>query len=234
MKEIQKPVCPHCGAKAECFRHQTASGVLLLDKYTLWCSNCNKQEMGKIPAGHHINGRDYPQRTTCPFCGRPSGEHRRGLSEEEVIRLRHRREEAEESLPAPEDFREEPAAQIEPTPRAIMVLKPMPAAQQTAILPPRTKKGNRTMRTVKKIMDRMTRWSTTKLMTIFTIVYTLVLGTLVFTTKLWDEAPVGAALQVTMFSISIVAAWMTICSVLIVRYSRRFESPLLKHQGDGQ
>lgn len=67
----------------------------------------------------------------------------------------------------------------------------------------------------------LTRWSTMKLMAVFTIVYTLALGTLVFTAKLWDEAPVRIALQETMLPTTIVAAWMIICSVLIVRYSRK-------------
>jgi putative Mn2+ efflux pump MntP len=89
------------------------------------------------------------------------------------------------------------------------------------------------MRTVKKIMDRMTRWSTKKIVIFYTILYTIVLGVSAFVLGLWYGATIEGALRETLVVAVLTAVVMTFFSLLILRYSRKhFENPPLKHQGN--
>ncbi|MFA5129040.1 MAG: hypothetical protein WC445_03705 [Patescibacteria group bacterium] len=219
MESIKKLNCPHCGQGAEClFSGRKVDSVFLKDEYVVHCPACGWQETKSQHAGHHIGNRDFPQGSTCPFCGKSSDGHAKRLPLGEISRRFREREGMDGQLHTPPRGQESPAAGSvsEQLLEIDVTLEPAVCAI-TPNLPPRAKTQERQMKTWKFL----TRWSTRKLMNVFMIVYTLVLGTLVFTTKLWDEAPVGAAFQATLFPIAIITAWMIICSALIVRYSRK-------------
>jgi len=214
MEDEKKQICPQCGQETKCvFSGRVVDSVFLKETYILLCTKCGRRETKQQHAGHHIGKCDFPQKTVCPFCGKPPENHK-GLSSGEVSRLLRKRERVDGNLRVP-PRRPQGLAVCDASALRSVVIPRTP--RLTLAPPPRVK----TRRSLMKTWKFLTRWSTMKLMAVFTIVYTLALGTLVFTAKLWDEAPVRIALQETMLPTTIVAAWMIICSVLIVRYSRK-------------
>ena len=235
MKDVEKPVCSECGQTARCFCQRKDAGFNRWDIYILWCETCRQRKTETRQVGCQIGGKSYPQKTACPFCGKPPEEHEGSLSFSEFVRLHRQREGENDRRPSPVKLAESRAVENTPAPQPVMPtpipVEPKPAPVEpkrrlTVAPPPRAKTARRQMMGITKLL---TGWSVRKIMALFTVAYTLVLGTLVFTTKLWDEAPVGAALRVALFSTAIVAAWMIICSVLIVRYSyKHYENPTPK------
>jgi len=239
MGETKKPVCPRCGQEVKCFySSQLVDGVFLKDKYGAVCFKCGWQETKQQHAGHHIGNSNFPQGTTCPFCGKSPAEHAQNFSPTEISVLIGRRRWGEEPVlhaPAPRQPAENQVALDNAPPlQPVAPAFTPPKRRPTPVPPPRTRKGNRTMRTVKKITDRMTKWSTKKIMVFYTILYAIALGMSAFIVGLWYGATIEGVLQETLVVAVLTAVVMTFFSLLILRYSRRFESPLLKHQGDGQ
>jgi len=203
--EVRKIVCPHCGGETKCFSSRVTGDFLLQDEYLLWCSVCSKQKAKRQPAGRRIANRDYPQRTICPFCGRPPSEHRQGLSTGEICRLIHERGEEAGSLRTPEDLHKRPAAAgIAPPPRARRITVG-------------------TKRTEKPVTSR----DIAKLLVYSAPLYAIVLGVSVFIARTSEGTSFTTALYAGLTTAALILVTMVFISTLIIYdFRRRFEKGL--------
>lgn len=232
MESIKKLNCPHCGQEAECFfSGRKVDSVFLKDEYVARCPACGWQETKPQHAGHHIGNRDFPQGSICPFCGKPSDNHAKRLPLGEISRRFREREGMDGRLYTPPKGQKSPAAGSvsEPLPEIDVTLEPAVSRQRATLAsPPRVKTEGRQRKTV-------TSRDIKNLMIFFTILYAITLGASSFLIEIWHGATIGAALQGALIVTAVTTVVMIFLSVLIVRnYRRRFENPLLKHQGGEQ
>lgn len=203
--EVKKVICPKCGGEAECFCGRVVDDFLLQDESILWCSACGKQGTKKQPAGRRIANRDYPQRTICPFCGKPPDEHRQGLSSEEICRLIHQRGEEAGSLRTPEDLHKRPAAGIAPPPRA----------------------RRKTVKTAKTVKPVTSRAIATILIYLAPLYYALALGASVFIARTSEGTSPSTALHEGLAMAGVIFVAMIFALALIAYdFRRRFKADL--------
>lgn len=218
--EIKKVVCPHCGGETEHFCSRITEGFLLKDEYTLRCSVCGQQESRKQQAGHRIADRDYPQKTSCPFCGRPSDEHAEGLSFGVISRLICQREGEAGSLRIPEGSSKGPAAGLRVAPRESRAagIAPPPRARRKTV---------GTAKTMKPVTSR----DITKIMIVFTLLSSLIIGAAIFIARVNDGTPSTTALYVGLTTAALIIMVMIFISILIIRdFRERFKESLQQRE----
>ena len=79
------------------------------------------------------------------------------------------------------------------------------------------------------ITKLLASWSVRKIMTLFTVAYTVTLGASAFLANVRDDATIGTALWGALIVAAVTVAMMLFFSKLIVRYSyKHYENPTPK------
>jgi hypothetical protein len=208
MREALKKVCPQCGQEVMCFSPGgiVVDGLFLKDEYIAVCCGCGWWEKRMEHAG---KTHDIPQKTVCPFCGKPQDEHCSALSEREVLPLMRLRQQRAKKVGAirsslPQDSGKQVIS---------LTHNGSGPSRRTActVLPPR-KPRRRTM------FEKMT---IKQILAFFTIVSAVIPGVGIFIVNMMEESTFVTALLRGLATLGSIGIVMFVFSALIFYDYRR-------------